>query len=272
MIDKNKDNIPVELIDLLQESNHSFLVLLFSQDVVLSHAPGKKQTVVLSKFKASLDSLMTSLSATHPHYIRCIKPNSASKPVHFDPKYVMQQLTACGIAEAVEISKKAFPARMSYAEFLQNFSLLLNSDPTPAAKTRSEVIPNKENEEVYEPLELLYQRQIQLTPRRKSLAPRQKLRRRADIDVDGLFPGLSSADHTRRLCATILRIALSSEFMDCNTLQSQFGRTKVFFKQGQLEALFEMRNRVLSQHAFTIQCAWRKMQRRKMNRILLIQA
>jgi hypothetical protein len=51
-----------------------------------------------------------------------------------------------------------------------------------------------------------------------------------------VLAGLSSADHTRRLVAAILRVALSSDFKDSNTLQSQFGKTKVFFKQGQVSS------------------------------------
>ncbi len=36
---------------------------------------GSKLTLA-AKFKADLDSLMTSLRATVPHFIRCVKPNA----------------------------------------------------------------------------------------------------------------------------------------------------------------------------------------------------
>jgi hypothetical protein len=100
---------------------------------------------------------------------------------------------------------KKWNCRMPYGEFLQNFSVLLRSpEPSSCSNKKDVNIQDKENEEVYEPLDLLYQRQLQLTPRRKSIAPRQKLRRRAGrssrrlwchwcsvlcSDHEGLFPG-----------------------------------------------------------------------------------
>lgn len=52
-----------------------------------------------------------------------------------------------------------------------------------------------------------------------------------------LSTGVSSADHTRRVSASILRLALSQDFSTATSLQSQFGRTKLFFKHGQVGLL-----------------------------------
>ena len=50
------------------------------------------------------------------------------------------------------------------------------------------------------------------------------------------FAGLSSGDHTRKLCAAILRVVLGDEYCE-NTKAScsQFGKTKLFLKAGQVE-------------------------------------
>lgn len=43
-----------------------------------------------------LQSLLETLSATEPHYIRCIKPNNVLKPAIFENSNVLQQLR-CGV-------------------------------------------------------------------------------------------------------------------------------------------------------------------------------
>lgn len=43
-----------------------------------------------------LQALLEILSATEPHYIRCVKPNNALKPAIFENNNVLQQLR-CGV-------------------------------------------------------------------------------------------------------------------------------------------------------------------------------
>lgn len=43
-----------------------------------------------------LVSLLETLSATEPHYIRCVKPNNLLKPAIFENKNILQQLR-CGV-------------------------------------------------------------------------------------------------------------------------------------------------------------------------------
>lgn len=43
-----------------------------------------------------LQALLDTLSATEPHYIRCVKPNNLLKPAIFENKNVLQQLR-CGV-------------------------------------------------------------------------------------------------------------------------------------------------------------------------------
>ncbi|XP_028179088.1 unconventional myosin-Vb-like [Ostrinia furnacalis] len=54
-------------------------------------ASGGKQTVG-SQFRASLSALMATLSATTPHYVRCIKPNDTKEAFRFDPARAVHQL------------------------------------------------------------------------------------------------------------------------------------------------------------------------------------
>lgn len=72
-----------------------------------------------SIFKASLITLMETLSVTNVHYIRCIKPNEQKKPWEFTPQQVLGQLRACGVLETIRISCAGYPSRWTYEEFAE---------------------------------------------------------------------------------------------------------------------------------------------------------
>jgi hypothetical protein len=59
---------------------------------------------VCSVFKRQLGELMALLNQLEPHYVRCIKPNPASKPCLLDDAYALHQLKCGGVMEAVRIS------------------------------------------------------------------------------------------------------------------------------------------------------------------------
>jgi len=46
---------------------------------------------------------MKTLNKTYPHYIRCVKPNSAKKPDLFEGPLTLQQLRYAGVFEAVMV-------------------------------------------------------------------------------------------------------------------------------------------------------------------------
>lgn len=74
-----------------------------------------------SIFKASLITLMDTLSVTNVHYIRCIKPNEAKRPWEFTPQQVLGQLRACGVLETIRISCAGYPTRWTYEEFAERY-------------------------------------------------------------------------------------------------------------------------------------------------------
>ena len=55
--------------------------------------------------------LMGTLKECQPHFIRCIKPNPQSQPGQLAPPYVLEQLRAGGVLEAVRIACAGFPTR-----------------------------------------------------------------------------------------------------------------------------------------------------------------
>ncbi|GAA6076295.1 unconventional myosin-Va, partial [Tachysurus ichikawai] len=149
-LEKNKDTVNEEQINVLKTSKFDLLVELFQdEDKVatptgsgpapggrtrLSVKPNKgkpdqaskehKKTVGL-QFRNSLHLLMETLNATTPHYVRCIKPNDYKYAFTFDPKRAVQQLRACGVLETIRISAAGFPSRWTYQEFFSRYRVLM---------------------------------------------------------------------------------------------------------------------------------------------------
>ncbi|XP_038217594.1 unconventional myosin-Va [Zerene cesonia] len=105
-------------------------------------ASGQKQTVG-AQFRASLSALMGTLSATTPHYVRCIKPNDTKQAFQFDAARAVNQLRACGVLETIRISAAGFPSRWLYQDFFNRYRLLCKYkeiDRSDIKKTCSRVL------------------------------------------------------------------------------------------------------------------------------------
>ncbi|XP_029304565.1 unconventional myosin-XIX isoform X2 [Cottoperca gobio] len=125
MVEKNKDPVPPEVVNLLQKSDNSLLHQIFSDKETESQtSKGLSKVTVVSKFKNSLESLMRILHTTTPHYTRCIKPNPDCKPLTFKKEEVIMQLEACGIVETIHISAAGFPIRIPFKGFMHRYGLI----------------------------------------------------------------------------------------------------------------------------------------------------
>nr|XP_046249242.1 unconventional myosin-Va-like [Scatophagus argus] len=138
-LEKNKDTVNEEQINVLKNSKLDLLLKLFEDDEKSQSSTNKrtstsgkagqahrdhKKTVGL-QFRQSLHLLMDTLNATTPHYVRCIKPNDHKASFIFDPVRAMQQLRACGILETIRISAAGFPSRWTYQEFFSRYRVLM---------------------------------------------------------------------------------------------------------------------------------------------------
>ncbi|KAF9002046.1 myosin 5 [Cyathus striatus] len=143
-LEKNRDTVPDEHMSLLAATKNPFLkevldAALNSTKSVEAQASnavtttGVKRTGATKKptqgsiFKASLITLMDTLSVTNVHYIRCIKPNEQKRPWEFQPQQVLGQLRACGVLETIRISCAGYPTRWTYEEFAERYYMLVPS-------------------------------------------------------------------------------------------------------------------------------------------------
>uniref|UniRef100_A0A7N6BCI0 Unconventional myosin-Va n=1 Tax=Anabas testudineus TaxID=64144 RepID=A0A7N6BCI0_ANATE len=157
-LEKNKDTVNEEQINVLKASKFDLLVELFQDELKatsptgqvpgtggrtrLSIKPGKSRETsskehkktVGCQFRNSLQMLMETLNATTPHYVRCIKPNDFKLAFSFDPKRAVQQLRACGVLETIRISAAGFPSRWTYQEFFSRYRVLMK---------QKDVLPDK---------------------------------------------------------------------------------------------------------------------------------
>ncbi|XP_051171882.1 unconventional myosin-Va isoform X1 [Leptopilina boulardi] len=140
-LEKNRDTVIEEQIDILRSSQNKLLKKLFSEEdpkltvpnarikvsaqkTSSSSAPKQHKKTVGSQFRDSLNMLMSTLNATTPHYVRCIKPNDTKESFEYNPIRAVQQLRACGVLETIRISAAGFPSQRTYADFFHRFRCL----------------------------------------------------------------------------------------------------------------------------------------------------
>ncbi|KAI1850456.1 hypothetical protein JX265_013418 [Neoarthrinium moseri] len=146
-IEKNRDTVPDEHMEVLRASTNKFLgqvlaaaLAVREKDVasaassVAKPGGGRRIGVAVNRkptlggiFRSSLIELMNTINNTDVHYIRCIKPNEAKEAWKFEGPMVLSQLRACGVLETVRISCAGYPTRWTYEEFALRYYMLVPS-------------------------------------------------------------------------------------------------------------------------------------------------
>ena len=147
-IEKNRDTVPDEHMEVLRATTNGFLgEVLEAASAVrekdsASVANSKATSAVSMKragvatnrkptlggiFRSSLIELMHTINSTDVHYIRCIKPNESKESWKFEGPMVLSQLRACGVLETVRISCAGYPTRWTYEDFALRYYMLIPS-------------------------------------------------------------------------------------------------------------------------------------------------
>lgn len=80
---------------------------------------------VSTQFRNQLDELLSTLSSTAQHYVKCIKPNSNKAPKEFNARLVTEQLKYNGVLEIVRIRRDGYSIRLPFIEFYQTYEVIL---------------------------------------------------------------------------------------------------------------------------------------------------
>ncbi|XP_044266503.1 neither inactivation nor afterpotential protein C isoform X2 [Tribolium madens] len=148
--DKNRDFLPVEVIETLRLSDNSIVRSLFTNKlnktgnlIVLNGATDKSKykfapkkptlnqysqikhlTTSVRKFKALSVDLLKDLSKGSTHFIRCVRPNMHQNRKNFDCGLVKQQIRALEVVETAKLRQNGYPYRISFHEFLRRYKFL----------------------------------------------------------------------------------------------------------------------------------------------------
>merc|ERR1719268_414828 len=134
-LEKNKDPLNDTIVELIKNGGNSLAIECFKDHPGQPlEAPkdqdrkkGKGGKTVSSYFKGQLDDLMTTLYKTHPHFIRCVVPNTHKIPGGVEPGLVMHQYQCNGVLAGIAICRKGFPNKMLYPEFKSRYNILAAS-------------------------------------------------------------------------------------------------------------------------------------------------
>eukprot|EP00038_Savillea_parva_P003466 m.126011 g.126011 ORF g.126011 m.126011 type:complete len:2186 (+) comp11181_c0_seq1:341-6898(+) len=79
---------------------------------------------LVGHFKASLTDLMRTIEDSHPHFIRCLRPNATGAARMFDDKVVATQMKYTGLLETVRIRRLGYAREVVIAAFVSKYRML----------------------------------------------------------------------------------------------------------------------------------------------------
>ncbi|KAI3647637.1 hypothetical protein MP228_007858 [Amoeboaphelidium protococcarum] len=157
-LEKNRDTLKSDLIDLLKGSGNDLVVQWFSEsdeaDTSNSGGTIRGSTMSLSEsksgtlsrsntmskgksgkalttgyqFAASLNELVNTLTACNPYFVRCIKPNTKKMARTVDKQLIMAQLRYSGMLETIRVRRAGFSYRAKFEDFLSRYSILIEGN------------------------------------------------------------------------------------------------------------------------------------------------
>ncbi|XP_064594768.1 unconventional myosin-XV-like isoform X2 [Liolophura sinensis] len=136
-LEKNKDTLKSDVVELLCESENKMISKMFKDmrdrliTKTLSKTTGRYVTMkprtltVAASFSESLTSLIDTMSKCHPYFVRCIKPNTSKSPMVLEMSVVLDQLRYTGMLETIRIRKMGFPIRLKFQQFIDRYRCLI---------------------------------------------------------------------------------------------------------------------------------------------------
>ncbi|XP_033115293.1 myosin-IIIb-like [Anneissia japonica] len=151
-LEKNRDSLPNGTMQVFQGAENQLLGIIFKATIsrtgtlalqrrsskksamksrkrrrtpkIMKAAASKKKLTVCAQFKNSLSVLMERLDLSNPHFIRCVKPNTAKTSRQFDGRFVTAQLRYTGMLETTRIRKLGYAVRPLFEDFVKRYRIL----------------------------------------------------------------------------------------------------------------------------------------------------
>ncbi|EKX73815.1 myosin, putative [Theileria equi strain WA] len=129
-LEKNKDQLSDDAINFIISTKNKPIKAIFESYFGAIGPTKNKKKTISTQFCGQLDVLMSRISGTEPHFIRCIKPNQRCVPHEFERVSVNEQLRCGGMLQVVQVSRAGYPVRMKHLEFYNKFRYLQNGSGT----------------------------------------------------------------------------------------------------------------------------------------------
>jgi myosin V len=139
-IEKNRDELPKEATELLQNSSNPFVQMLAEiieltsselsaskrdTPVRLRHQESAMARITVGgQFRRQLKHLREKIDQMSPHYVRCLKPNDELLADRFNRAAVAEQLRCGGILEAVRVARAGFSNHYPHDDFIRRYRCL----------------------------------------------------------------------------------------------------------------------------------------------------
>eukprot|EP01133_Synstelium_polycarpum_P014572 gene14572-17226_t len=120
-LDKNKDTLFGDLTTCMQLSADPLLRSLFPSPK--PEDSKKRPETAGSQFRTAINSLINTLLACSPHYVRCIKSNDNKQAGVIDEERVRHQIRYLGLLENVRVRRAGFANRQTYERFSQRYKM-----------------------------------------------------------------------------------------------------------------------------------------------------
>ena len=133
-LDKNRDTLKDACKLMMRDSTDPFIASIVPAPV---EKTGRRVSVG-GFFKNQLKELMDLINSTNPHWIRCVKPHPAKKPLMMHGVSTMSQLGSSGVLGTVKIRKAGYPVRLLFDVFWNRYRAIAMDFGTGAGLSRAQ--------------------------------------------------------------------------------------------------------------------------------------
>lgn len=131
MIVANRDILNSSLLSLMQGATGLPVMQQLFSDKRSTAEKSKRPPTAGQQFRKSVEELVQVLSASEPHYIRCIKPNDSKKPMTVDTDRFTHQVLYLGLTENCRVKRAGFAYRTDFSEFHRRYRMLTSATWPP---------------------------------------------------------------------------------------------------------------------------------------------